>query len=336
MLPLFLYIEETQLYTLRIVFIITTSIFLFASSLLGQQTPQFSQQMFNKYQFNAAYAGFDRSLSITGSSRSQWATFDGAPTTQNLNAHLPFYIWNGGIGISLENDKIGEFSSTSVSMSYNYVYESPIGLFSAGIRVGVLQNRLNASRLTTPDGTYEADIIQHNDGVLANQNISGSAPIWSFAGYYISDLFETGLSISDLPTHTTAIGDIDLRRSTVVNWFAEANLPINYAIEITPSVFVKSDFVQTQLEIAGIANYRDQYFGGVGMRGYNANSLDAVIVYAGFRFNKKYKLTYSYDLGINGLQRFHEGTHEFVLNYNLQKIIGLGLPPKVIYNPRFL
>jgi len=322
--------------TLRTLFLITTTIFLFASDVSGQQTPQFSQQMFNKYQFNAAYAGFDRSLSITGSSRSQWATFDGAPTTQNFNAHLPFYIWNGGIGISLENDKIGQFSSTSISLSYNYVYESPIGLFSAGIRLGVLQNRLNASRLTTPDGIYEGNSINHNDGVLANRDITGSAPIWSFAGYYINDLFETGLSISDVPNHVTAIGDIDLERTTVVNWFAEANIPINYDITILPSVFVKSDFAQTQVDLSGIANYRNQYFGGLGVRGYNANSLDAVVFYAGLRFNRKYKLTYSYGLGINGLQQFHEGTHEFVLNYNLQKIIGLGLPPKVIYNPRFL
>lgn len=321
---------------MRILFLITTSVLLLASDLIGQQTAQFSQQLFNKYQFNAAYAGFDRSLSITGSTRSQWASFDGAPTTQNINAHLPFYIWNGGIGISLENDKIGEFSSTSVSLSYNYVYESPIGLFSAGVRLGVLQNRLNASRLTTPNGFYEGDIIEHNDGVLSNQDITGSAPIWSFAGYYINDLFETGISINDLPTHVTAIGDINLSRGTVVNWFAEASVPVTYDIEVIPSVFLKTDFVQTQIEVAGVANYRDQYFGGLGFRGYSANSVDAVVFYAGLRFNRKYKLTYSYDLGINGLQRFHEGSHEFVLNYNLQKIIGLGLPPKVIYNPRFL
>jgi len=303
---------------------------------LGQQFPQFSQPMFNKYQMNAAYAGFDRSLSITGASRSQWATFDGAPTTQNLNAHLPFYIWNGGIGINLENDKVGALSSTSVSLSYNYVYESPIGLFSFGGRLGVLQSRLDGTQLITPQGIYEGGTIEHNDGILPNQAISGSSPIWSLAGYYINDYFETGLSISDLPSHVTSIGGLDIDKKTVINWFGEANFPLTYDIDIVPSVFVKSDLTQTQVEVAGLANYRDQYYGGIGMRGYSANSLDAVVFYAGLRFSKKYRLTYSYDLGINGLQRFHEGTHEFVLNYNLQKLIGLGLPPKVIYNPRFL
>lgn len=292
--------------------------------------------MFNKYQFNTAYAGFDRSLSITGASRSQWATFEGAPTSQNLNAHLPFYIWNGGIGINLHNQKFGEFNQSSLSLSYNYVYESPIGLFSAAINLGIMQSSLNREDLVTPSGVYEGGTIQHNDALLQNQSISGSSPIWGISAYYIHDYFETGISLSDIPKHTTSIGGIDIERQALLNWFVEANYPLTNEIDILPSVFVKTDFVQTQLDIAGIAKYRNQYFGGLGFRGYNANSLDAVIVYAGFKFNRKYRLTYSYDLGINGLRKFHEGTHEFVLNYNLQKIIGLGLPPKVIYNPRYL
>lgn len=305
-------------------------------SLYAQQSPQYSQYMFNKYQFNSAYAGFDRSLSITGASRAQWATFEGAPATQNLNAHLPFYIWNGGLGINLQNDQAGALSNTSISLSYNYVYESPIGLFSVSGRLGILQSRFKGDQLTTPEGVYEGGTIDHNDAILSNQSISGSSPIWGVSAYYIHDYFETGISLSDVPKHTSSIGGLEIDRQSLVNWFAEGNLQLTSEIDILPSIFMKTDFVQTQVEIAGIANYRNQYFGGVGFRGYNANSLDAVVFYAGLRFNRKYRLTYSYDLGINGLRRFHEGSHEFVLNYNLQKIIGLGLPPKVIYNPRFL
>lgn len=309
---------------------------MFGITAMAQQTPQYTQHMFNKYQFNSAYAGFDRSLSVTGASRSQWASFVGAPTSINLNAHLPFYIWKGGIGLNLENDKTGALSSSTISFSYNYVYESPIGLFSASARVGVLQSRLNGQDLVTPDGVYEGEQIQHNDAFLPNQSASGMSPIWGLSAYYIHDYFETGISIMDIPKHTSAIGDVSIDRQSLINWFLEANYSVTNDIDILPSVFVKTDLVQTQLEIAGIAKYRNQYFGGFGFRGYNANSLDAIVMYAGFKFNRKYRLTYSYDLGINGLRQFHEGTHEFVLNYNLQKIIGLGLPPKVIYNPRFL
>ncbi len=307
--------------------------FQYASS---QRTPQYSQYMFNKYQFNHAYAGFDRSLSITGASRTQWATFDGAPSTQSVNAHLPFYIWNGAIGISLENDQAGALSYSSARVSYNFVYESPIGLFSAGIRLGLVQSRVNGSLLRTPDGVYEGNVIQHNDPILSGQSSAGIAATWSVAGYFIHDYFETGLSIADLPEGVNSAGSLDLNKKSLINWFAEANFPLNYDVDIYPSIFVKTDLVQTQAEIAGIFKYRNQYVAGLGIRGYEANSLDAVVIYAGLKFNRKYTLTYSYDLGINGLRTFNEGTHEFVLNYNLQKLIGVGLPPKIKYNPRFL
>jgi len=302
----------------------------------SQRTPQYSQYMFNKYQFNHAYAGFDRSLSITGASRTQWATFDGAPSTQSINAHLPFYIWSGGIGFSLENDQAGALSCSSARVSYNFVYDAPVGLFSAGIRIGLVQSRINGSLLRTPDGVYEGNVIQHNDPILPARSTAGIAPTWSIAAYFIHDYFETGISISDLPEGVNSAGSLDLNKKSLINWFAEANLPLNNDIDILPSLFVKSDLVQTQAEIAAIFKYRSQYVAGLGFRGYNVNSVDAVVLYAGLRFNRKYTLTYSYDLGINGLRTFNEGTHEFVLNYNLQKLIGVGLPPKVKYNPRFL
>ena len=53
-------------------------------------------------------------------------------------------------------------------------------------------------------------------------------------------------------------------------------------------------------------------------------------------FNEHYTLSYAYDIGLSALRGSHEGTHEILLNYNLNKLIGAGLPPKIIYNPRFL
>jgi len=316
--------------------IIALSCCVCSTMVMAQQGLQFSQHMFNKYMLNHAYGGFDRSLSITGSSRSQWSTFEGAPNSINLNAHMPFYLWDGALGISLTNDQLGALSSSSASLSYNYVYESEIGLFSGGLRLGVLQQRYDGSQVRTPEGVYEGNTIQHNDPLLPIEASAGMSAIWSVAGYYINDFIEVGLSLSDFPKHTASAGALDIERYSVLNFFAEYNFPLTFDIDLLPSFFVKSDLIQTQAEIAAIANYRNQYVAGLGFRGYNANSIDAIVFYAGLRFSKKYMLTYSYDLGINGLRTFHEGTHEFVLNYNLQKLIGIGLPPEVIYNPRFL
>jgi hypothetical protein len=39
---------------------------------------------------------------------------------------------------------------------------------------------------------------------------------------------------------------------------------------------------------------------------------------------------------MSGLQEVTDGSHEVMLNFNLNKPIGKGKPPKIIYNPRFL
>lgn len=315
---------------------ITLILSLIGTQIYGQQQIQYTQIMFNKYQFNPAYAGFDRSLSVTGVNRSQWAGFSGAPTTQNINAHMPFYLWNGAIGISLDNDKIGSLRNTSGSISYSFVYASPFGLIGVGARAGVMQTRLAGNELITPDGVYEPNIFQHNDPILPNQISNGISPIWSIGAYFLSDAIEVGISIADLPGHSLSAGSLSLGRKTHINAYFEYFRPLNDFIDIMPSIFVKTDLIQTQIDINALARYQGSYFGGIGLRGYNGNSLDAVQFIAGFKFSRKYTFSYSYDLGLNGLRKLHEGTHEFVLNYNLSKSIGVGLPPEVIYNPRFL
>ena len=64
-------------------------------------------------------------------------------------------------------------------------------------------------------------------------------------------------------------------------------------------------------------------FGGIGVRGYNSTSLDAIIISGGVNFKKNYTLTYSFGTGISELKRVNEGSHEVSLNYNLQKILQL-------------
>ena len=85
-----------------------------------------------------------------------------------------------------------------------------------------------------------------------------------------------------------------------------------------------------------IFNINGNVFGGVGLRGYNSSSLDAMSITAGLSLGRHYRLSYSYDIGLSELKRVNEGSHEILLNYNLKKMIGLGNTPKVEYNPRNL
>lgn len=307
-----------------------------SAAMMAQQPMQFSQYMLNKYQMNPAYAGFDFSLSVTGVYRSQWNELPTQPRTQNVNAHLPMYILNGAIGINIANEQIGYFNSTLGSISYNYVFESSVGLFSAGLKVGMIQSNLSGSLLRTPDGIYEGSTNSHEDPILSELNQSGIGVLYGVGVYFIGNFFEAGATVSRLPESNIAVGETKVALKPYINFYAESTIDINSDFAIVPSVLVRSDLIQTQIDIAAIVKLSGNIFGGLGLRGYDPRSIDSGILIAGWRFNENYTLSYAYDIGLSQLRAVHDGTHEIILNYNLNKLIGAGLPPKIIYNPRYL
>jgi hypothetical protein len=111
------------------------------------------------------------------------------------------------------------------------------------------------------------------------------------------------------------------------------NLSDNFAIE--PALLLKVDTSQMQTDFSTLFYIQDNIFTGVSLRGYNKNTLDAATISAGMRLNNNWTAAYSYDIGISPLNNAHQGSHELVLKYNLNKKIGYPKPLKIIYNPRF-
>ena len=308
---------------------------------MAQQSPQYSMYMLNKYNYNPAYAGLDNSLSVTGVFRKQWVNLEGSPVTQNINAHMPFYYLNGGFGINLENDQLGVERNSSTTLSYNYFLPvSKRNLLSLGIGAGVIQKSLDGSKLKTPGGDYsEPPIIDHRDLLLPNGKVSATAPYFNAGVYFYSDKLEFGISANNLIEPTAALNAEEIVNVKFIrNYFFSFaySFEISRDIVIQPSFLAKSDLIQTQFEVSAVVRYNDNIFGGASFRGYNANSIDAAVLLAGFKLNEKITLAYSYDLTLSGLRKVSNGSHEILLNYNLNKPIGKGIPPKIIYNPRFL
>lgn len=299
----------------------------------AQQNPQWTQYVLNQYAINPAYAGLDRSLSVTAGLRSQWSKFDGSPKTQVVNAHLPLYYLNGSAGIMMLNEELGAFKRTQVTASYNYIFSSSIGLFSAGFRFGLQNISLNNRAIVTPQGVYIDNAIDHQDPRLNNANLSGMAPLWSFGLYYTKESLEIGLSI-DNPANNTEAGNSTFNEKTAFSLFGAYQFYLNEILVLEPNILLKTDGTQTQLDI-GVLGHYEQFLGGLSLRGYNANSIDAIGVIAGVRVSNNVRVSYSFDLGLSTLSEFHDGTHEFLINYNLNKPIRTGELPRIIYNPRY-
>ncbi len=322
--------------------IFTFIIFIFFISVsFAQQAPQYSLYMLNKYNFNPAYAGLDNSLSITGVFRQQWVNLEASPQTMSINAHMPLYYLGGGVGINLENDEIGAERNSSASISYNYFLPvSKTSLISIGMAAGVIQKSLDGSILRAPQGDYsEPPTLNHRDNFIPTGSSSAISPTFSAGVYFYHEKFEIGIAANNLNEPVAAFEaeesfDVRFIRNYFFNF--AYNFELSRSISIEPSIFVKSDLVQTQIEFSALLNYNDNIFGGASFRGYNKNSIDAVTIIAGYRLNERVTLAYSYDLTLSGLKHVSNGSHELLINYNLNKPIGRGIPPKIIYNPRFL
>ena len=315
----------------------TTLIFiLLASTGIAQQGFQYSQFMLDKYQFNPAYGGLDLSLKINAVARSQWNGISDNPKSQYINAHLPFYIWNGSVGMALQNETSGAIRNIHISGSYNYVIKNQFGIFSGGIAVGILQKSIDGSQLITPSGDYTDNNIIHNDPSLVNGEYSGVSPTWTLGFYYAGTSFDAGIAFSNIPEPSINAGPSSISISSHTSLYGEYRYQFNDQLELTPNVLIKTDFVAYQTDFSVLVKHNGNIFGSIGLRGYNSNSIDALIFMIGTKVSPNYTIAYSYDAGLSSIKRVNEGTHEIRLSYNLNKLIRTGMPPKIIYNPRHL
>ena len=306
--------------------------------LSAQQGFQSSLFFGHRYLLNPAYAGFDRSLSITAGYRSQWEGVSGQPVNQIITAQMPLYILQGGVGMTFENEYIGAERNLRLSLSYNYIYENSWGFISGGIKAGVIQKRLDGTLLRTPQGTYEGNIVDHQDHALDAAVASGLAPNVGLGVYIISNLGEFGISIDQLSAGKLKLDNTAATKVNVqpqINLYAEYYWPVLERLSLYPSALIKSDFLQTQADVVMQAAFDDRYYAGLGWRGWNAHSFDAAVIHLGLRLDHHWKVYYAYDVPITGIGGVGNGSHELIINYNLNKRVGLGLPPKTIYNPLY-
>ncbi|MCB0522138.1 MAG: type IX secretion system membrane protein PorP/SprF [Lewinellaceae bacterium] len=320
--------------------ILTFALLLFALPFcFAQQPAQYSMYMFNKFAFNPAFAGLDNSISLTGVYRKQWAGIEGQPVTQNLNVHTPLYVAGGGIGLNLENESLGSWKQTSAQVAYGYQLQvGKIGVLSAGFGVGVVQRQLDGSKVRTP-GTEvddEGNPIQHNDPLLTVAKESGIAPNVNIGIYYQGEKIEAGISAINLLENKVTMNTLSFQLDRTYFFNAGYRFDLGKNITLRPSVLVKSNISQTQIDFSLITRYNENIFIGASFRGYQSESLDAVALIGGFKLNEKFTLGYSYDLTLSNLKAVSNGSHEIVINYNMGKQIGKGRPPKIIYNPRSL
>jgi type IX secretion system PorP/SprF family membrane protein len=309
--------------------------------LFAQQAPLYSMYMLNPYAANPAYAGTENTLVATGVYRQQWTGLLGAPVTQHINAHLPLFAISSGVGLRVENDRIGAHTVTNASLAYSYhLALGKQSTLSIGVGGGYMQYTLDGGILRAPEGTYvePTGVFNHNDDLLPLGKIQAGTPTVETGLWLRSKQLTLGMGIQPLfapVLENNTDGSFRLLPRRNFHAYIDYALELSQRLQLRPSILVKNDIIETQMEISILATWRENTFAGASYRGYSKKSTDALVLLGGLKINEKTKLGYAFDIPLSPLNAANRGSHELLLQYNLNRPIGAGKLPHVIYNPRF-
>lgn len=305
-------------------------------SLLGQQRPTYSLYFENLTNINPAYAGLDNSLSITGVIRNQWAGILGNPRQQVITAHMPYDLVNGGLGIVFESDQTGLRKDNRTALQYSYyITNTTNNSLAVGLGLGFYQRTLDGNGYRTPSGQYtDGNVFDHNDQVLSLQQEIATAIFADFGIYYRTKDWEGGFSVTNLNAPSSVVNDYSVTFERTFHLFGRYYYELDSKFRLVANAAVLSNLQQNQILISSGLIINDNVTLGIGIRGIS--EVDALLLQGSLKLNDQWKLFYAYDSGLSAFSSALGGSHEIGLNFNINKRIGGGVPPRIIYSPRFL
>ncbi|MDO9001808.1 MAG: type IX secretion system membrane protein PorP/SprF [Bacteroidota bacterium] len=284
-----------------------------ATSSKAQYDALFTQYMFNEMFINPAYAGSKEAMSATLLHRQQWVNFPGRPVTTSFSLHGPLMQNKMGLGLSVLNETIGVLNRNLVYASYAYRMKTgDKGHLAFGL-MGGIHNQINkfASLKTNDDGTVDPQLGQNSPSIIAPNFGSGI--------YFNTKTFYTGLSIPRMvDDRVTFNPNGDVLQTTKIDpskfhyYFTIGNMfTLSSDLKLKGQAMVKAvQNAPIQYDLTATFFIKEMIWAGVS---YRSNSAVAAII--GVQINPQFLVSYSYDYGINMIQKYSQGSHEIGLNY---------------------
>ncbi len=288
--------------------IFSVLIFLFSLTIYAQQTPHYTQYMYNMQTINPAYVGVTSDLSINLLARSQWVGVEGAPktTTFSLNGRA---FGGLGLGFSVINDKIGlaEITNTNIDVSYTVVL-SDRNRLSLGLKGGASFFNNNLAEGITPDNEI-------------NASTSGSHMNVGVGAFFYNERFYVGLSMPYLlKTSQFRLDNSDdvTGLSDNINIFTTAGVvfEVNDNLKIRPSTLIKyAPNLPLSIDFNTNILFKNKIELGLSYRYHDSASAMLSVV-----LNKNFRIGYAYDKTLTDLGT-NLSTHEVMLmiDFNFTK-----------------
>ncbi len=281
------------------------------SSALAQQSPHFTQYMFNDFVINPAVAGTNDYYQIRSNHRFQWIGITDPPLTNTLSIYGPHGKLPMGFGGYFYNDVTGPTSRTGLTGSYAYNIEINSDMrLSGGLSFGLMQYKLDGTQVNPKDLTD-----------LAIQPVVNSSYIPDAAvGFYLyAKDFYAGFSANQLLNNKLRIYDVKSGLNKLKSHFyltGGYKYEIDRDFTVEPSVIIKVTSPKAfQFDLTARVIYREMFWGGLSFR-----MKDAVSILLGYNYDDRFSFGYAYDMGVNGLRKFNSGSHELMIGYRFNDI----------------
>jgi type IX secretion system PorP/SprF family membrane protein len=301
---------------------IITAIFgiLIMGDAVAQQTPMYSQYMFNMMNINPAYTGSREVPNLTMLLRNQWSGFPGAPTSGSATYDSRVEGRNHSWGAQMYYDKIGIERTTGFQGFYSYSAPFERSTLSLGLNVGMLNYNINYNK-TNPYDVGDPSL---------QSVINKFLPTAGLGALLSGDRWYVGLSAPALmKTKVSSDGQAVIQQAGAEgHYFLSAGyvIPVSESVVFKPSTLLKATSgapLQADLNMNVWVNDIIG-FGG------SYRSSDAVVGMIELKLNPMFRLGYAYDHNISDLVNYNSGTHEFMLRYELG-----GKQGKKIVSPRY-
>lgn len=274
----------------------------------AQQDPMYVQYIDNLLIVNPGYAGSKPDGKLLLVSRNQWVSLEGAPVTNSFSYNTPLRNKNIGIGFSIMNDKIGPQQQTGVYFDYSYLLKiSDNFRLGMGLKGGVSFYRASLTELDPidPDPIFSKDIYKN---FLPNLGVGL---------YLFSDKTYFGMSIPKFIENTITREDYEtgyVQKQKIHFYYVmgrQFHLAEDFDLKASSMIkLVKSAPISA--DITAIAGFRERFWVG-GMFRFDS----AFGIISQFQITERMVIGYSYELPIERISNFSNGTHEIMFGYNI-------------------
>jgi type IX secretion system PorP/SprF family membrane protein len=300
--------------------LLTLLFLLSMSQTKAQQTPHYTQYMYNMNVINPAYAGSKEHLSFGLLYRKQWVNIEGAPTTFSFSGSAPVGK-NVGLGLSMVSDEIGPVKEQNVYGDFSYTLN--LGgehRLAFGLKAGATLQRIGLNSQiygTLPDV---------NDGAFAEDTNNAYLNIGSGIFYY-TDHYYLAFSVPSLLKSTHLDYNGVKYGSQTQHYFVTGGYVFDLSpmLKFKPFAMLKSAIgTPSSLDVSTNFLY-DQKF-EIGATYRLQDSFGAMVNYA---ISPSLRVGYAYDHVLSDLKIVAQSSHEIILLFDLN------FPKKVSRSPRY-